>query len=178
MKKKINGVFLLGFISFLISCASVPKEDKVPQDMEVIDMIQKAQEAFETNNYRGAKKWYEIILHRFGNSPAVRAEAEYEIAHILTKKRKWKDAYLLLKTIIERYEAKDGMRLPPEFYKLAKMDYEKVIKHISAKYIQDQEEKEREKDKNRLINSLPTEEDIQLETVEDENFIEDEIIEE
>lgn len=38
--------------------------------------------------------------------------------------------------MILQYEAKDGMKLPPEFYKLAKMDYEKVLKKLSPAYIE------------------------------------------
>jgi tetratricopeptide repeat domain protein len=136
---------LLFLLAFLFSCASIPKEEKIPMDTEVIDLIQKAQEAFEINNYRGAKKWYEIILKRFGDSTEIRVEAEYEIAHILTKQRKWKDAYSLLKKVIEQYETKGGMKLPPEFYKLAKMDYEKVLKKLSSSYVHKIEEKKEEK---------------------------------
>jgi len=135
----------LFLIPFLFACASIPKEEKIPLDMEVIDLIQKAQEAFEMNNYRGAKKWYEIILKRFGDSTAIRVEAEYEIAHILTKQRKWKEAYNLLKKVIEQYETKGGMKLPPEFYKLAKMDYEKVLKKVGTGYVHKMEVKEEEK---------------------------------
>ncbi|MGP1437875.1 MAG: tetratricopeptide repeat protein [Treponema sp.] len=138
-------LLLFFVLLFLVSCASIPKEENVPKDIEVIDLIQKAQEAFEINNYRGAKKWYEIILKRFGDSTAIRVEAEYEIAHILTKQKKWKEAYNLLKKVIEQYETKGGMKLPPEFYKLAKMDYEKVSKKLSPAYIQKQEIKNEEK---------------------------------
>ena len=138
----------LFLIPFLFSCASIPKEEKIPLDTEVIDLIQKAQEAFEINNYRGAKKWYEIILKRFGESTTVRVEAEYEIAHILIKQRKWKEAYSLLKRVIELYETKGGMKLPPEFYKLAKMDYEKVIKKLGSAYVQKMEVKEEKTDEN------------------------------
>lgn len=134
------------FVLLITSCASVPKEEKVPSDMEVIDLIQKAQESFEINNYRAAKKWYEIILHRFGDDKSVRVEAEYELAHILVKQKKWKDAYHHLKPIIELYETKDGMRLPQEFYKLAKMDYEKVLKKLSSSYIESVARKKMEKE--------------------------------
>ena len=138
--------YLLFFLfPILVSCASIPKEEKIPLDTEVIDLIQKAQEAFEINNYRGAKKWYEIILKRFGDSVSIRVEAEYEIAHILIKQKKWKEAYTLLKTVIEQYETKGGMKLPPEFYKLAKMDYEKVIKKLGSSYVHKMEVKEEEK---------------------------------
>lgn len=137
--------FLMFLLALFFSCASIPKEEKIPLDTEVIDLIQKAQEAFEINNYRGAKKWYQIILNRFGDSTAIRVEAEYEIAHILTKQRKWKDAYNLLKRVIEQYETKGGMKLPPEFYKLAKMDLEKVVKKLGSSYVQKVETREEEK---------------------------------
>lgn len=137
--------FLVFLLALFFSCASIPKEEKIPLDTEVIDLIQKAQEAFEINNYRGAKKWYQIILNRFGDSTAIRVEAEYEIAHILTKQRKWKDAYNLLKRVIEQYETKGGMKLPPEFYKLAKMDLEKVVKKLGSSYVQKVEAREEEK---------------------------------
>ena len=137
--------FFLFLLTLFFSCASIPKEEKIPLDTEVIDLIQKAQEAFEINNYRGAKKWYQIILNRFGDLTAIRVEAEYEIAHILTKQRKWKDAYNLLKRVIEQYETKGGMKLPPEFYKLAKMDLEKVVKKLGSSYVQKVEAREEEK---------------------------------
>lgn len=127
---------LFACMLLIVSCASVPKEENVPKEMEVIDLIQKAQEAFEVNNYRAAKKWYEIILHRFGDDLSVRMEAEYELSHILVKQKKWKEAYQHLQPLIELYESKGGMRLPQDFYKLAKMDYEKVLKKLSPAYIE------------------------------------------
>lgn len=133
------------FTLLIVSCASVPKEENVPKEMEVIDLIQKAQEAFEINNYRAAKKWYEIVLHRFGDDGVVRVEAEYELAHILVKQKRWKEAYQHLKPLIELYESRDGMRLPQEFYKLAKMDYEKVVKKLSLSYIESFAKKKMEK---------------------------------
>lgn len=129
-------VMILFFIFFFFSCASVPKEENVPHDMEVIDLVQKAQEAFEINNYRGAKKWYEIVVKRFGDDLPTRIEAEYEIAHILVKQKKWKDAYKMLISLINIYESENGMKMPPEFYKLAKMDYEKVVAKLPSSYIQ------------------------------------------
>jgi len=157
--------FFAFFCLLLFSCASVPKEERVPQDMEVIDLIQKAQEAFEVNNYRGAKKWYEIILHRFGDDVAVLAEAKYELAHILVKQKKWKKAYVHLKSLIEMYEAKEGRRLPQDFYKLAKMDYEKVLKKLSFSYIESVARREDAEKAKRLENNTS---DSLIETGEDD----------
>ena len=147
---------VLLFLLFLFSCASIPKEEKVPKEMAAIDLIQKAQEAFEANNYRGAKKWYEIILKRFGDDPSIRVEAKYEIAHILLKQKKWKEAYIHLTEVIESYESRDGMRLPQDFYKLAKMDYEKVVKKLSPSYLQSMEKKA-EDEKKRVSDGINSE---------------------
>jgi len=158
---------ILFFILFFFSCASVPKEGNVPQDMEVIDLIQKAQEAFEINNYRGAKKWYEIVVKRFGDDLPTRIEAEYEIAHILVKQKKWKEAYKMLASLISIYETKDGMKMPPEFYKLAKLDYEKVIAKLPLSYIQKENKIEEENIQNSTAIDEMKEEDSSIELVEE-----------
>lgn len=132
--KNIFKTILAFFILIIFSnCGTVPDENKVPYDMTAIDLTQKAQEAFDINNYRGAKAWYKIILKRFGTDISVRTAAEYEIAHILIKQRKWSEADALLAEIIARYEGLGGMKLPPEFYKLAKIDYTKTQKKVKQK---------------------------------------------
>ena len=144
-------VMIMFFVLFIFSCASMPKEENVPQEMEVIDLIQKAQEAFEINNYRGAKKWYEIVVKRFGDDLPTRIEAEYEIAHILVKQKKWKEAYKMLVSLISIYETKDGMKMPPEFYKLAKLDYEKVIAKLPIGYIESEDRIKEENSQNGIL---------------------------
>lgn len=175
---------LFAFVLLIASCASVPKEENVPKEMEVIDLIQKAQEAFEINNYRGAKKWYEIILHRFGDDDSVRVEAEYELAHILVKQRRWKEAYRHLAPLIELYETRNGMRLPQDFYKLAKMDYEKVLKKVSPAYIESvamkklEEKKEIQRENETTVDEGVKSEEILLEEVKEEVEMHDSTIEE
>lgn len=133
MKNLFKRILVFCILGILISCGTVPDEKEVPTAMTVIDLTQKAQEAFDINNYRGAKAWYQIILNRYGTDMNVRTAAEYEIAHILIKQKKWKEADAILAEIIARYEEPGGMRLSPEFYKLAKIDYEKTQKKVKTK---------------------------------------------
>ncbi len=114
----------------VFSCMSVPKDEDVPEDATAADITQKAQEAVDGHNYRAAHAYYAMILKRFESDEAVCVAAEFEIAHLFVKKHKWKKAYPLLESILEKYELSSGITLPPEYYKLAKIDYERVKEKI------------------------------------------------
>ncbi|MEL3906671.1 MAG: hypothetical protein P1P65_06555 [Treponema sp.] len=117
----------------LASCMTVPKESDIPDSATPADLTQKAQEAFDANNYRAAYAYYHIILKRFSSDEAVCVAAEYEIAHLHVKKRKWKEAQPLLEKIIAQYEGPSGIQLPPAYYKLAKIDYTRVTEKLGSK---------------------------------------------
>ncbi|MGP1577059.1 MAG: hypothetical protein ACTTH7_06160 [Treponema sp.] len=128
MKIKLYSVFVCAVLlpALAASCMSIPKESDIPHDVTPIDLTQKAQEAFDARNYRAANAYYHIILQRFPDDPAACVAAEYEIAHLLIKKRKWQQAYTNLEIIIEKYGKPEGRMLPPHYYKLAQIDYEKA----------------------------------------------------
>lgn len=117
----------------LFSCMSIPKESEIPEDMTAADLTQRAQEAFDANNYRAAHVYYGIILKRFSDDESACIAAEYEIAHLYIKKRKWKDAYNLLEKVLTRYEGASGMHLPADYYKLAKIDYARAAEKLGLK---------------------------------------------
>jgi hypothetical protein len=117
----------------LISCMTVPKESEIPEDTTAADLTQKAQEAFDASNYRAAYAYYQIILNRFSTDESVCVAAEYEIAHLHIKKKKWQDAHTALEKIITKYEGPMGMQLPPDYYKLAKIDYARAAEKLGIK---------------------------------------------
>lgn len=133
LQKKLIHVCCIIIGLSVISCMTVPKESEIPEDATSADLTQKAQEAFDANNYRAAHAYYEIILKRFSGDPAVCTAAEYEIAHLYIKKRKWKDAAALLEKVISRYEGAEAMHLPPDYYKLAKIDYARAQEKLGKK---------------------------------------------
>lgn len=119
-------------VSFF-SCMTVPKESEIPTDATAADLTQKAQEAFDAGNYRAARVYYEVILKRFADDESACVAAEYEIAHLHIKKRRWKDAYTILEKIIAQYEGPMAMHLPPDYYKLAKIDHARAAEKLGIK---------------------------------------------
>ncbi len=117
----------------LFSCMTVPKESEIPIDATAADLTQKAQEAFDFGNHRAARVYYETILKRFADDETVCVAAQYEIAHLHIKKHQWKDAYTILEKIIAQYEGPMAMHLPPDYYKLAKIDHARAAEKLGIK---------------------------------------------
>ena len=117
----------------LFSCMTVPKESEISADATAADLAQKAQEAFDSGNRRAARVYYETILKRFPDDESACIAAQYEIAHLHIKKRQWKDAYTILEKIIAKYEGPMAMHLPPDYYKLAKIDYTRAAEKLRIK---------------------------------------------
>ena len=117
----------------LASCMTVPKESEIPIDATTADLTQKAQEAFDAGNYRAARVYYETILKRFADDENACVAAQYEIAHLHIKRHQWNDAYAILEKIIAQYEGPMAMHLPPDYYKLAKIDYARAAEKLHIK---------------------------------------------
>lgn len=117
----------------LFSCMTVPKESEIPIDATAADLTQKAQEAFDAGNYRAARVYYETILKRFADDENACVAAQYEIAHLHIKRHQWNDAYAILEKIIAQYEGPMAMHLPPDYYKLAKIDYARAAEKLHIK---------------------------------------------
>ena len=130
---KIKNIASLGcmiMVFSLFSCMTVPKESEIPEEATAADLTQKAQEAFDSGNYRAARVYYETILKRFAGDESAYIAAQYEIAHIHIKKHQWKDAYTILEKIIAQYEGPMAMHLPPDYYKLAKIDHTRAAEKL------------------------------------------------
>lgn len=132
MKSKKIPFFALCAV-LCVSCMTVPKESEIPEDSTAADLTQKAQEAFDVGNYRAADFYYRLILKRFSTDESACVAADYEIAHIYIKRKKWRDAYTILETILSKYEGQMGMYLPPNYYKLAKIDYARAAEKLGLK---------------------------------------------
>lgn len=113
---------LIGCVLF-ISCGSIPTVDTVPPNLTPTEIKQLAQEEFDKGNNRNSMAYYEILIMRYGSDISIRTSAEFEIAHILLKRKKWAEADQMLETIIARYESTGGAAITPKYYILAKNDY-------------------------------------------------------
>ena len=65
------------------------------------------------------------IIKRFG-SILILVAAEYEIAHIRVKQKKWDEAQQMLERIVSYYEGTEAGLLPPHYKKLALIDLDKI----------------------------------------------------
>ena len=133
---KIKSIASLGcmiMVFGLFACMTVPKESEIPEEATAADLTQKAQEAFDSGNYRAARVYYETILKRFADDDSACIAAQYEIAHLHIKRHQWKDAHAMLEKIISQYEGPMAIHLPPDYYKLAKIDYARAAEKLGTK---------------------------------------------
>ena len=102
------------FLAFMIfSCASRP--NTIPDDLTPAEIIQRAQEASDRNRLNTALQHYEAVLARFPSNIEFVIAAEYEIAFIHYKQRKYEEAKAGFHALLERYNTPDVELLPPQF---------------------------------------------------------------
>ncbi len=106
------------------ACSTVPKE--IPEELSAPELTVLAQEQIDKGNNRGAEVYYQTIIDRYEYDASARIAAEFEIAHIKVKARKWDEASQRLAAIIAQYNEDTTMRLPPEYRKLAEIDIAKI----------------------------------------------------
>jgi len=103
-------------------CASVPDPSKIPMELTVAELSQRGQAQLDDYNYKAAEVYYEAIIQRYGTDLGALTAAEFEIAHIRIKQKKWDQAKPMLEAIIARYDETGGAGLPPEYLTLARND--------------------------------------------------------
>lgn len=117
-------VLLCAFLcAVMTACGTLPTNENIPPNLTPTELKQRAQEQFDKGNNRKALAYYEILLIRYGSDISVKTAAEFEIAHILIKQKKWAKADEMLEAIIARYESAGGAGITPKYYVLAKNDY-------------------------------------------------------
>lgn len=107
-------------------CASVPDPATVPAELSVAELSQRGQAAFDDKNNKACEVYYQLIIDRYGTNLAPLTAAQYEIAHLRMREKKWDDAKARLETIIARYDGVGGAGLPPEYLVLAKNDLARI----------------------------------------------------
>lgn len=127
MKRNIVPVLIASVLALAATaCQTVPDPATIPTDLTVAELKQNGQTALDSNNFRAAEVYYQTIINRFGTDLAVRTAAEYEIAHLHVKQKRWNEARPMLKEIIARYDSDADMKLPRNFLVLAKNDLKKI----------------------------------------------------
>ena len=99
----------------------------IPEDLTAAELIQRAQEASDRNRYSVALQYYETILYRFPYDIDSVCAAEYEIAFIHYKQKKYDIAKTEFNLLLERYNIPDEALLPPQFKILS----QKILANIT-----------------------------------------------
>jgi len=115
----------------LAACATGPLN--IPEELTPAELIQRAQEASDRNRYSVAMQYYTALLERNSTNIDLVCTAEYEIAFIHYKQKKYSLAKEGLTTLLQRYEAPDGDLLPPQFKRLANIVLERIIEKETPK---------------------------------------------
>jgi outer membrane protein assembly factor BamD (BamD/ComL family) len=109
---------------FAASCLSGPAE--ISEDLSPAEIIQQAQEASDRNRYKVSLQYYEAVLERFPQDMEYVCAAEYEIAFIHYKQKKYEESKAEFTNLLSRYNGLDGELLPPQFMVLS----EKILGNI------------------------------------------------
>lgn len=90
------------------------------------EIIQRAQEASDKNRYGLALNYYQALLERFPGDIELICTAEYEIAFIHYKQKKYTQARQELNALLERYDTPNELLLPRQFKRLAVIVLERI----------------------------------------------------
>jgi outer membrane protein assembly factor BamD (BamD/ComL family) len=118
------------FAALLMSC--VTGAVTIPDDLSAMELIQRAQEASDRNRYQVSMQYYEAVLQRFPYDIEYICAAEYEIAFIHYKQKKYDIAKSEFNALLERYDTPDEELLPPQFKILSKRILAKITEQENA----------------------------------------------
>jgi outer membrane protein assembly factor BamD (BamD/ComL family) len=110
--------FILALAALFLSCGSTAK---ITDDMSPAELIQRAQEASDRNRYNVALQYYEVLYDRNRSIMDLVITAEYEIAFIHYKQKKYQQAREEMTTILGYYDSPDEELLPQQFKRLAQI---------------------------------------------------------
>lgn len=112
-------------VTLFFSCKSIPKQ--VSQEWEDEDFFVMAQEASDDSAYHVSEYFYQVYIVRYPENHAKIVAAEYEVALIAFKSKKYKNAEFQMKAILEKYRSSPYVAYYDPRYKiLAKKILEKI----------------------------------------------------
>jgi outer membrane protein assembly factor BamD (BamD/ComL family) len=125
-------IFVIGAALFISACASTAAT--IPEDLSPAELIQRAQEASDRNRYKIALQYYEALRDRNPTNIDLICAAEYEIAFIHYKQKKYAAAKEEFNALLERYNTPDEELLPQQFKRLASLVLERIAEKEKPKF--------------------------------------------
>jgi tetratricopeptide (TPR) repeat protein len=119
----------LRIIPIMLGIAACTSMLYIPENLSPAELIQKGQEASDRNKYKQSLQYYEAIIERYPSYIDEICAAEYEIAFIHYKQKKYELAKSEFQALLSRYDTPDAELLPLQFKKLTEI----VLAKIAAK---------------------------------------------
>jgi outer membrane protein assembly factor BamD (BamD/ComL family) len=104
---------LLFCVVVAAGCASGP--ENVSDTITPAELVQRAQEASDRNRHNQSLEYYALILERFPDNIDYVCAAEYGIAFLHYKQKKYDLAESELRKLLARYDSPDAELLPPQY---------------------------------------------------------------
>jgi outer membrane protein assembly factor BamD (BamD/ComL family) len=124
--RKVRGPLLWAVLLALGLGACVTAPEDIPEEMSAEELVQRAQEASDRNHYKAALQYYEALLARYQTSYDWTLTAEYEIAFIHYKQKRYGEAKEELSSLLARYDGPDAELLPQQFKRLCNIVLERI----------------------------------------------------
>jgi outer membrane protein assembly factor BamD (BamD/ComL family) len=101
----------------------------IDEELSPAELIQRAQEATDRNQYKTAMQYYQILYDQNPNNIDLIITAEYEIAFIHYKQKDYRLAREKFSSVLNHYYTPDAELLPQQFKILSQI----VLKRIDEK---------------------------------------------
>jgi outer membrane protein assembly factor BamD (BamD/ComL family) len=119
-------LLMLAGAGLLCMSACMSGAANVSEDLSPAELIQRAQEASDKNRYNLALQYYQILLERNATHIVLICAAEYEIAFIHYKQKKYDTAKEEFNALLLRYNTPDEELLPQEYKRLSNIVLERI----------------------------------------------------
>jgi outer membrane protein assembly factor BamD (BamD/ComL family) len=126
---KVSLLLVFFYSVALLGCASAATT--IPEGLSPGELVQRAQEESDKSRYDIAANYYNAILERFPDDRAAVCGAQYEIAFIHYKQKKYIEAEGEFYALINRYDSPDGALLPQKYFILSNIVLENIKKAVS-----------------------------------------------
>jgi outer membrane protein assembly factor BamD (BamD/ComL family) len=90
----------------------------IGSELTAAELVQRAQEASDRNRYKISLQYYEAVLERFPQDMEYVCAAEYEIAFIHYKQKKYDEAREEFTSLLARYDNNPDEELLPQQFKI------------------------------------------------------------
>ena len=122
----LTSIITLAAAVLFTSCQTVKD---IPEDLTAPQLLQRGQAYADASDYKNAEACYLATIDRYGDDTNTYIEAEYELAHLYMKMKKYDKARAVLEEILEIYDYATPGSLPAAYKKLAQIDMEKLPNH-------------------------------------------------